>query len=94
MVELVENVSKLSTEIDKFLEELLQLHSSNSSDRLLEVEVKKLIDQIGLLGSTCEVPLFDRLGRGLNELRLTHKDPEMRAEISRVLDGLPRLNRV
>jgi hypothetical protein len=87
-VELVENVAKLSMEIDKFLEELLRPHSSHSSGRLLTAEVAMLIDQIALHGNSGEAALFAKLGRGLNELRLTHRDPEMRAEMSRAL-GLP-----
>jgi hypothetical protein len=47
-----------------------------------------LIDQIALHGNSGEAALFAKLGRGLNELRLTHRDPEMRAEMSRAL-GLP-----
>ena len=84
-LELVENVAKLSMEIDNFLEKLLPVHSSHSSDRLLTGEVAVLIDQIVLHGSSGDAALFAMLGRGLNELRLTHKDPEMRAEICRVL---------
>jgi hypothetical protein len=84
-VELVQNVAKLSMEVDKLLEELLPLHFSHLSDRLLTREVAMLIDQIVLHGSPGEAALFAKLGAGLNELRLTHKDPEMRAEMSRVL---------
>lgn len=83
--ELVENVAKLATEIDKFLGELMLLHSSHLSDRLLTGEVAMLIDQIALHSSPGDDALFAKLGAGLNELRLTHKDPEMRAEMSRVL---------
>jgi hypothetical protein len=83
--ELVENVAKLATEIDKFLEELLLLHSSHLSDRLLTGEVAMLIDRIALHSSPGDDALSAKLGVGLNELRLTHKDPEMRAEMSRVL---------
>jgi len=83
--ELVENVAKLSISIDKFVEELLPLQASHLSGRLLMAEVAMLIDQILLHGGPGEVALFARLGAGLNELRVTHKDPEMRAEMSRVL---------
>lgn len=84
-IELVENVAKLSMEIDNFLARLLPLHSSHLSGRLLTGEVAILIDQIVLHGSSGDAALFAKLGRGLDELRLTHKDPEMRAEMSRVL---------
>lgn len=84
-VELVAKVANLSGDIDKLLEELLPLHSSHLSDRLLTGEVAMLIDHIALHGGPGEAALFARLGRGLDELRLTHKDPQMRAEMSRVL---------
>ncbi len=80
-----ENVAKLCGDIEKFLEELLPLHSSHLSGRLLTGEVAALIDQIALHDRSGDAALFAKLGRGLDELRLTHKDPGMRAEMSKVL---------
>jgi hypothetical protein len=71
-------------ETDKLLKNLSALRASDLGNRLLLREVADLIDEIVRGGNAAEVVLAV-LGRGLGDLRLTHKDPEMRAELDKVL---------
>lgn len=69
---------------DKLLKNLWAIGASDLGNRLLLGEVADFIDEIVRGGNAAQVVLAV-LKHGLGELHLTHKDPEMRAELDRVL---------
>jgi hypothetical protein len=85
LVRLPGNVVQLSKDIDRFLAEDVPLDGSGLAGGLLLKNVSELAARIASEGAPGESVLSAKLMRGLGELRVTHQNLDVRAEIDNVL---------